>query len=314
MSVKIFKRIVQNWHIKLLSVVLAGILWVYVNSIQEAERFLSVPIEIKNISENYLVSNELPEFAQLVLRGREEYLSLINEGEVTAYIDLEQNSVGEARKIVKVDRREIPRGVSIKEIVPRLIDVRLEEAFRKKVKVVPVIVADLPEGYSFVDFSVDPETVEIQGPESILQNTSAVYTEEINIRSLTETTVIDASLEIERDKLTLVDEQSVNVKITIKEEFTLKRVDSVLIYPLNLSEGLVADITGQEVSALVRIPQRLERDFREKQVYAYVDCGSITEPGDYELPLSLQSDVEEVTAVKIEPSSIELHVEEAPAE
>ena len=74
---KIFKRIVQNWHIKLLSLVLAGILWIYVNSIQESERFLSVPIEVKNISENFLVSNELPEFVQLVLRGREEYLSLI---------------------------------------------------------------------------------------------------------------------------------------------------------------------------------------------------------------------------------------------
>jgi YbbR domain-containing protein len=314
MSVKIFKRIVQNWHIKLLSLVLAGILWIYVNSIQESERFLSVPIEVKNISENFLVSNELPEFVQLVLRGREEYLSLINEGEVTAYIDLEQNSMGETRKIVKVDRRGIPRGVSIKEITPRLVDVRLEKAFRTRLKVVPVIVADLPEGYSFVDFSVDPETVEVQGPESVLKHTAAVYTEEINIRNLTETTVIEAALEIEGDKLTLVGEKSVNVKIMIKEEFTIRRVSSILIYPINLSEEFTMDIAGQDVSALIRIPQRLERDFRDTQVYAYVDCGSITESGEYDLPLQLQSDVGGVSVVKIEPPSIEVRIEEAPAE
>jgi YbbR domain-containing protein len=309
--VKIFKRFVQNWHIKLLSLALAGILWIYVNSIQEAERFLTVPIEVRNVSENYLVSNELPEFVQLVLRGREEYLSLINEGEVTAYIDLEQNSLGETKKIVKVDRRGIPRGVSIKEITPRLVDVHLEKAFRKQVKVVPVIVADLPEGYSFVDFSVEPETVEVQGPESILRELSSVYTEEINIRNLTETTVIPAKLEITDDKLTLVGVESVDVKISIKEEFTMKRLNGVSIYPINLAVQFVAETAEQEVSVLLRIPLRLERDLSATQVYAYVDCGAITEPGEYDLPLSLESDVAGVTLVKMEPPSVEVRVKEA---
>jgi hypothetical protein len=141
-----------------------------------------------------------------------------------------------------------------------------------------------------------------------------VYTEEINIRNLTETTVIEAKLEIGGDKLTPVGVESVNVKISIKEEFTIKRVSGVLIYPINLAEEFVADTAGQEVSALIRIPRRLERDFSETQVYAYVDCGAITEPGKYDLPLILQSDVEGVTPVKIEPASIEVRVKEAPNE
>jgi len=312
--VKIFKRITHNWHIKLLSLVLAGILWIYVNSIQEEERFISVPIEVKNVPDQYLVSSELPEFVQLVLRGRDEYLSLINEGDVVTYIDLEQNSLGETRKIVKVDRRGLPRGISIKEITPRLIDVLLERALRKQVKVVPVIVADLPEGYSFVDVVVEPEAVELQGPESILNETESLYTEEIDIRNLTETTVVEAHIETGNEKLSLVNSETVGVRIVIKEEFAIKRVSDLSIYPINLAEGLVADTGEPEVSALVKFPKRLEKDIKSGQVYAYVDCESITMAGDYDLSLMFQSDVEGVTPVKVEPETITVHIERAATE
>lgn len=311
---KIFKRITHNWYIKLLSLVLAGILWIYVNSIQEEERFISVPIEVKNVPDQYLVSSELPEFVQLVLRGRDEYLSLINEGDVVTYIDLEQNSLGETRKIVKVDRRGLPRGISIKEITPRLIDVLLERALRKQVKVVPVIVADLPEGYSFVDVVVEPEAVELQGPESILNETESLYTEEIDIRNLTETTVVEAHIETGNEKLSLVNSETVGVRIVIKEEFAIKRVSDLSIYPINLAEGLVADTGEPEVSALVKFPKRLEKDIKSGQVYAYVDCESITMAGDYDLPLMFQSDVEGVTPVKVEPETITVHIERAATE
>jgi YbbR domain-containing protein len=306
--VKFIKRIKQNWHIKLLSLALAGILWIYVNSIKEKERFLSVPFEVKNVSEGYLVSSELPEFVQLVIRGRDEYLTLINEGDVVAYVDLENNSEGESRKIVKVDRRGLPRGLSIKEITPRLVDVRLDRARRKQVKVVPVIVADLPEGYSFEDVHVDPEEVEIQGPESLLPDIESVYTEEINIRNLTENTVVETEVEIGNEKISLVDDRPVNVRILVKEEFAVKRVSGITIYPVNVNEGLLAEIGDQEVSALVKLPKRLEKEFVDEQVYAYVDCQNITETGDYDLTVWFESDVEEVSLVKLEPATVTVTV------
>ena len=312
--VNIVGKITHNWHIKLLSLALAAILWVYVNSIQEKERFLTGPVEVRNVSEDYLLSSELPEFVQLILRGRDESLSLVNEGDVVAYIDLEMNSEGETKKIVKVERRSIPRGVSIKEITPRLIDVQLDQAIRKSVKVVPVIVTDLPDGYSFEKFVIEPPTVEIQGPSSRIKSVESVNTRKVDIGNMTETTVIEIELETGSDKITLVRDQPVNIKIFIREEFVLKRVSSVVVYPVNVAEGLIPDLGEQEVSVLIKLPKRLESGFKNEQVYAYVDCVEIGETGDYLLPVMFQSDIEEVALVKVDPPTISVHMVEASEE
>ena len=311
---QIFRKITHNWHIKLLSLALAGILWIYVNSIQEKERFLTVPVEVRNVSEDFLVTSELPEFVQLVLRGRDEVLSLINEGDVVAYIDLEMNSEGETKKIVKIERRGIPRGVSIKEIEPRLIDVVLDRAMRKSVKVIPVIMADLPDGYSFEDIVIEPSEVKIQGPSSLLNEVESVYTKELNFRNLTETTVIEVELETGSDKITLINNEPVSVRILIREEFVIKRVSSVMIYPVNVAEGLMPDLGEQQVSVLLKLPKRLESEFRDEQVYVYVDCTDINETGDYSLPVSFQSDIKGASLVRVDPPTVTVRMGETPEE
>lgn len=310
----IFGKITHKWHIKLLSLALAAILWVYVSSIQQKERFLTVPVEVRNVSEDYLLSSELPEFVQLILRGRDESLSLVNEGDVVAYIDLEMNSEGETKKIVKVERRGIPRGVSIKEISPRLIDVKLDQAIRKSVKVVPVIVTDLPHGYSFEKFLIEPPSVEIQGPATLITTVESVNTRKVDIGNMTETTVMEIELETGSDKITLVRDQPVSIKIFIREEFVLKRVSGVVIYPINVAEGLIPDLGEQEVSVLIKLPKRLESGFKNEQVYAYVDCVEIGETGDYLLPVTFRSDIEEVAFVEVDPPAISVHMVEASEE
>ena len=306
--VNIFRKIAHNWHIKLLSIALAGILWVYVNSIQEKERFLTIPVEVRNISENYILSSEPPEFVQLVLRGRDEPLSLVNEGDLTAYIDLEMNSQGDTKKIVRVERRGIPRGVSIKEIRPRLVDVQIDEAKRKSVKVVPVIVTNLPLGYSFERFSIEPPEVEIRGPASYIETVEFINTTRIDIQDLTETTVMDVDVETGSDKITLVRDQTVSITIFIREEFVLKRVNDVVVFPFNVADGLVPDLAEQKVSLLVQVPKRLESWFNDELVYAFVDCLEIDEAGIYELPVIFQSGMEEATLVEVEPSTVTIQM------
>ena len=304
----------HNWHIKLLSIALAGILWVYVNSIQEKERFLTIPVEVRNMSEDYILSSEPPEFVQLVLRGRDEPLSLINEGDLVGYIDLEMNSQGISKKIVKVERRGIPRCVSIKEIRPRLVDVQIEEARRKSVKVVPVIVTDLPLGYSFERFSLEPPQVEIQGPASIIETVDSVNTKRVDIENMTETTVMDIEVETGSDKVTLVRDQPISIKIFIREEFVLKRVSDVAVFPFNVADGLIPDLGEQKASLLIKLPKRLESDFKDELVYAFVDCIDISDVGDFELSVIFQSGIEEATLVEVEPSMVSVHMVQAPEE
>lgn len=218
MKLKLLRKLTYNWHIKLISVVLASILWLYVRSLQEKERFISVPLEIRNIPSGYVVTGNLPQFVKLVLRGKGETFSLIEDSDVTAYIDL-GNSIKHTSKLaIKVDRENIPGNISIKEISPRMVDVQISKIITKKVRVVPVIVSKPPRGYVVEDLMVEPEFVEIRGPESLLETLEVVQTEGIDISTISETITIDAKIGTLDERVEPVGNTNIMVSVKIKKE------------------------------------------------------------------------------------------------
>ncbi len=305
---RILNRITHNWHIKLISVALASIVWIYVNSLQEKEKFLSVPLSVTGIPEDYLVASEIPETVKVVLRGREEKLALVSEEKITAVIDLKGSGAGITKKKIRIDEKTIPQNISIKEITPRTIDVLLEKALTKTVKVVPVIVADLPYGYNLEDVIIEPDTVEITGPESYLETIESVYTREINLKNVTETTIFKVNIDTTNNRISLGKIKSVNVRVVVKEEFIVKRVAGINVYAMNLKDGLSFSIEETEVSVLLKLPKRKERNFTEDMVYTYVDCAGIEKPGKYHLPLLFRSEQQDITLVKMEPETVTVEI------
>ncbi len=305
---KVLNRITHNWHIKLISLALAAIVWIYVSSLQEKEKFLSVPVSVVGTPEDYLIASEIPKTVKVVLRGREEKLALVNEEKMAAVIDLAEDSSGMVKKRIKIDESTTPQNVTIKEVTPRTVYVLLEKALTKKVKVAPVIVADLPYGYNLEDVVTEPETVEIRGPKSYLEAVKSVYTREINLKNITETTIFKVNIDTSNSKITLGQVQSVNVKVVVKEEFVVKRVAGISVHAMNLKDGLSFSINDTEVSVLLKLPKRTEREFTEDLVYVYVDCADIEKPGLYHLPLLFRSEYDDISLVKIEPETVPVEI------
>ena len=223
MPLNILKKITRNWHIKLISIALAFVLWVYVENLKEIEHSYTVLVEIRNIPAEHMVSNELPIHVNVILKGNERNLQQIEGSNIKAYVDIKNTTEGERRGIVKIDKNGIPTRVSIKEINPRAVDIKIEKIWVKIVKVIPVIVEEPPEGYLFQDVVIEPEQVRIMGPASQVAEIDSVYTMDINIGDLTETIVKEVGVHI-GDMLTLVDGEVVSAKIIIKEKFIIKDI------------------------------------------------------------------------------------------
>lgn len=306
MRLNIFKKITHNWHIKILSLVLALILWIYVDSMQKRERFISVPVEVKNIPAEYIVSNGIPISVKVILKGKENRLALLDEKNVRAYVDLENSAKGEKMEIVRIDKNSIPQGISIKEINPRIINISIERIEKKLVQVMPVITHEPPDGYNFEDVITDPEEVLVKGPESLIKDIDTVYTKDIDIKSLTETTVKEVGLNIKDSRITLENDTAISVKIIIKEQYVVKRMYWNTIVLLNLNENFNAEIKDITVSVLLRIPKRIERVFSDEQYHLYVDCQNIDEPGNFHLPIIFETESKDITLIKTEPSSVDV--------
>jgi YbbR domain-containing protein len=169
MKTNILKKITYKWHIKLLSLGLAAMLWVYVDNLKEKERFVSVPVEVRNIPQGYMLSDGVPPSIKVILKGKESRLALLDETPIIGYIDLENSEKLNRREIIRVDKNSIPQGVSVKEMTPRIIDVSIERVEGRSVTVVPVITGEPPVGYFFEDVVIDPEKVFVRGPESLIE-------------------------------------------------------------------------------------------------------------------------------------------------
>jgi YbbR domain-containing protein len=307
--VKFFRRATKDWYIKILSLALAFLLWMYVRSLKEKEMFAPVPLEVRNGHPQYVLSSVPPETVTVAFKGMEENLTLIEEEEMIAYVDLNGSTRNNLKRVVKLNETDIPRGVSVKEISPRMLDVTQEKAVNRIVEVAPVISGEPPYGYTLQDISVEPSRVEVRGPRSLMDSVDSVFTSEIDLGEVRETTVINANLETNRSTVHLVDPREVEVQLTIEEEFIIRKI-VLNLRSAGLPEGYALESAESGITAVIKIPKRIERSFRESQVYARIDVSPVDGAGVYELPLSFETTNSDVVLIRMEPERLEVTVEE----
>jgi YbbR domain-containing protein len=309
MLIKFIKRVIHNWHIKLLSLALAAILWVYVDNLKERERFFSIPLEVRNVPSHHMVSNDLPGTVKVVLKGKESSLALVNEKSLEAYVDFEQRARARSRNIIRVDKESLPRGVTVKEINPAAVEAEVEVVRRKRVKVVPVIFDEPPFGYQLENVEVEPNDVEIRGPVSLVDSIESVYTVDIDVSGITETTIKSVDINLDDDKISLIDNRPVSVKAVVKELYVVERVEEIPIVPVKLNVELRALLPVSSISALVRIPKRMEKGLTREMVVAVVDFTDVNSPGVFYLPVVVRAKIDGVSFINFEPRSVEVTVE-----
>ncbi|MEW6202909.1 MAG: CdaR family protein, partial [bacterium] len=97
------KRLINNYPIKLLSLALAVILWLYVNSEQAPKLQTEIPVKLKyvNLPPQYITMGA-PNTITVKLAGEPGVLAAVVPGKLTAIIDLTGLSEGRHRVPVKV--------------------------------------------------------------------------------------------------------------------------------------------------------------------------------------------------------------------
>jgi YbbR domain-containing protein len=309
MPPKLIRRVIYNWHIKIVSVALAVLLWIYVGGLKEKDRFITVPFEIRNITPGYTVSSDTPSFIKIVLRGTEGNLALVKEDEIKAYVEMDKGRRGRNRGAVRVEKLGIPPGVTIKEVSPRTVDLTVENLVTSSVEVAPVIVGKPQDGFFLADVRVSPSRVIIRGPSTSVKKVNSLHTESITIDGLAESVVKNSRVKIEDGKISLTDVSRVTVSILIEEEYVIRRYEGLQIEIRSLGSGLRALAVPPAALVTVKVPRRLEESLSVRSLHVYINGESVDRQGTYELPLLFMTDLEGATLVRLEPQRIDLIVE-----
>lgn len=175
----------HNLGWKLLSLLIAAVLW-FVNAREpELATSLNVPIELKNIPDDLDISSEMPDRVRIEVRGPSSRLTRDNVAESAVVLDLATvNNPGE-RTFTFQDRNvKLPRGVQFYKAVPSQITIHFEHLIFKTIPIRARFASAPPDGYVVAASSFEPQTVRIVGPESHVQTIEFITTDPIDLSTI----------------------------------------------------------------------------------------------------------------------------------
>ena len=240
----------NNIGLKLISLLLALLLWLQVAGQQTVQRTLSLPVEFVNMAPEMEISNDYERRVDVVLRSRRG-TSNFDDGSLTVKIDLRGATPG-AEKSYPLSEDNIsnrPSGLEVVSITPTRIRLLLENTVRKSIAVVPELVGEPAEGFQVT--KVQAPRVTIIGPQSRVQEVYEAQTEPIGITGLSSTLVRNVAVDID-DLALRMEPASVDIIITIEEE---RREVQVRRIPIELvPEGVEATLMTRRVEIVGTVP------------------------------------------------------------
>jgi len=163
----------NNLAAKILALILATILWLYVMNEQNPpiESSFTVPVEVRNGQTNLVVS-DLPDTVRIKLRGPRSIIAGILTKDIVSYIDVK--GLPEGRNTVKINT-QIPSSLELVETNPDKATIRIDTAISRELPVDIRLTGTATAGAAVGKVTSSHEKVTIEGPKTVVDNVEQVY-------------------------------------------------------------------------------------------------------------------------------------------
>jgi YbbR domain-containing protein len=305
MNLSTFRRLLlDNLTLKVISLVLAFLLWVQIAGQQRVQRSVAVSVEFINMPHELEITNDYPREVNVVI-SRPSSVRM-EERQLAAVIDLSSAEPGTmVVPLTERNIRNVPSGVQIEGIEQRRIRLQLERIRRKTVRVVPETVGRPAEGFQIREVRSSPSEVLVVGPESRLDSVTTAGTESVDVsgrsRSFTQRQVY---LDLEDPRLRIENVSSVHVAVIIEEE----RRPVELRVPIRvLPQDAAGQVSPRQADVVVSVPVSHPGELSGGGFYAYVllDGGLTGEAIALPLGVFIPEEYREVARVEsIQPGEV----------
>ncbi len=280
-------RLFRNWPAKILSLAVALLLLVFHDITRLEERFITVPLVVEQSAE-LVPASPWPRQVRLRLRGEGEYLFRVLDEDLTAHLDLQRfTTEGDFRVPVEVRRSGSAAEPGTLEITvePETVVLTLEERMVKSVEVQPRTSGFVPGGFNLVQSVMTPSAVEVEGPRSIIEPLSVIYSEDVDLSTRREDFTERIRLVSPDPLIRFRGGDIVEYRGIVEEAVVLQTFDPVEM----VISGLDPDFSlGQTLPpGLIRVQAR-QIDIEQLEpgdLQLSVEAVSLTEPGTFRVPV-----------------------------
>lgn len=163
-----------NWRnnsIRVLALLLAVIMWVYVSNEQNPvrEKLINAKLEHNELEQNYIIMGGLPESVRLRIQGNQNQLNNLAPGEFKATVNIPEGKTGELALPVQVNA---PAGLRIAQVIPEEVSVVVDRLISKQIPVAVSLRGTPAQDFTALAPQYQPDVVTVRGPSQLVNGIS----------------------------------------------------------------------------------------------------------------------------------------------
>ncbi|MFH2108358.1 MAG: CdaR family protein [Chrysiogenia bacterium] len=214
----------NNLGLKTSALVLAVLVWASISGQEKtfSEKTLKVPIEVFNVSAKMEVVSLRPEEVTVSLKGASKFVAAATTKIIPIKIDLKNINESSKLNYFAEDYLEIPTGVQLISIHPKMIEVYVEEFATREVPVRIRFRGRLKLPLILKEARVIPDRVTVMGYKSQISNIDVVLTEEVDLSEIGASLTRRIALKQTRDILKFRDHRDVELQLEIVDRSAKK--------------------------------------------------------------------------------------------
>jgi len=299
--------ITNNLQVKIITGIIALMVWFGYASQQNTERAINVKIDFNGIPAHLALAVGTIDQVTVNFKGTSGIINNLTSENFPHYqLDVSGMSLGLNAEPLSPSDFNLVRGAVPVSVEPSRLEVILKAKLQRLIAVKAAPRGQLAEGYVLGEIRVQPEMVMVEGPEDEINRLSVVFAEEIDIEGVSVSKSTTCSLALHNDRLRLVDTSPVTITIEVVPEMVVHTFPSVPVVIRNLPAGVgpgTLMVRPEEVMVEVEGPRNVIAGMGPASVVVAVDASR--EDFMFSPQLEVQKP-ENVTVLRIEPQTVQI--------
>jgi hypothetical protein len=287
-----------NLGTKLISVVIAVVLWFVVLGSRNVEATKEIALEVIT-PPDLVIANDVPDKVAFRLSGPKAFLrSVLDRREEPVRVNLVGAKPGLVTYRFFSDNIRVPIGVKVLNINPTAILIKLEPIRHKEVAVRAEVQGIPPDGYKLLGVKLKPETVKIKGAESKVDSIAELKTVPVDVSDLRQTTEKEAAFDLSHYGVQVesrLPQMLISVE-PVSANFRIKNID------IRVASSYKVRVEEKDVTVLVRADPKELKTLDRTRVYGQVDLKDKPK-GTYTVPVKVILPPD-VSLVKVVPDKV----------
>jgi YbbR domain-containing protein len=302
----------KNWVLKLFSFFFAIFLWYFVVGEDKVDMTLSIPVEIVNLPQNLIISNQFKNQIEITVNGPRGLIRRIADRHISRAVDLSDATPGTIVIKNTPETISLPSGVRLLRIKPSDIILQMDRVIQKNIPIIAVTNGKPKEGFELISVKFDPQTIPMTGPQRILEKEKRFSTLPIDIQGVTHSFQIATSLDLSEDIADLLGEIIVSANIAIREKRVTKKIKNIPVLVNVAAKKIDYSLDPKFITVTAEVPLSKSGDKKKLATMftAKLKLDNLS-PGIHTIPVDVIAE-KGVKVSSIQPETIVVEIQNIP--